>query len=692
MKLFKQSLLVAAVLSGLSACSEEDFTPKAQVNDNAPTHGGDINVTLNEKADFQFLYMLGTPDGKPSGDGVAVDLDGNPLTVTDIVVNSDDTTGIEMGALKVGVRPELLVDQLDTGDTHTVTISYKVSDGVNTVDRNMVINIAGEDFAPEVPDDVVANYKKDAGTVSIDLLVRTSDADGEALMAADLQPSDANPYPLTASIVDNQLVVDIDSVADDLPNGVLSKFEFSYKVKDHNHAIDRTVLINILGVNNVPGAPEIANYFLTESVDETATLQTYDLSQGVVDNEGDAIVISDLKVDGVTATDYVAKLDGTNVLFNPNAFFTKVKAGQSKDVVLSYKVSDDMGNTADGERLLTVTVNGVESNLLKAAGLSTNFDDGKTTGFTASNCPQMEVSNATSVSGDNSFRMLSNTCFVNIQADYWPSMAANEKYYFNYWLNNDGSSPFMSINDGGPNNSPVGNFWAGDRPSYPQDGTWRPLIIQYDTNKGKFLQQNNDGKTLLDVSNTVSLYMMSAYADPNGQPYFDDFNLVRFSDIEGVDALKNSIGSFDDVNAIIETTGGTVEVTANNTLSVDTTGANASAANPMIVSLPIEQGAIQPNGKYLVTYDIQYTNNPANEYSVLVNVSSAAGSVNFQKRHNLAGGGKLTDQTVVLDEASHWNGVGVVNDWSADDLKLNFKFESADAKFIIDNVTIHAIP
>lgn len=681
-------MLAGSIIIALTACNEDDYNPDARVNEAAPTFADDITIDLNEKADFKYAYYLGTASGEKTGDGVVRDADGDILSVKNVTADSDDLTGISIEGVRVGIEPSALIDQLDTGETKTVVLTYDISDGENMVERTMTINIHGEDFAPEVPDDVVANYKKDAGSVSIDLLVRASDADGEALIAADLVASDANPFPLTASIVDNQLVVDIDSVADDLPDGILSKFEFNYKVKDHNHAIDRTVSVNILGVKNVPGAPEIANYFLTESVDETAPQQTYDLAQGIVDNEGDAIVISDVKVDGASVSDYVAKLEGTNVHFNPNAYFTKIKAGQSKDVVLSYKVSDDQGNTSDGERLLTITINGVESNLLKAAGLSTDFDDGKTTGFIMSNCPQTEVSNATSVSGDNSFRMLSGTCFVDIDPTYWPDMVADEKYYFNYWLNTEGSSPFMSINDAGPNDGPIGNFWAGARPWHPQDGTWRPLTIQYNTNTGKFVAKNGDGKTMLDASNKITLFMMSAYADPNGQPYFDNLNLVRFSDIEGVDALKGNMGSFNDVNAVIETTGGTVEVTASNSLSVDTTG----AANPMIVSLPIEQGAIQPNGKYLVTYDIQYTNNPASDYSVVVDVSSAAGGANFETRHNLAGAENLTNQTVVLDEASHWNGVGVVNDWSADDVKLNFKFESADAKFTIDNVTLHAIP
>ena len=87
MKTFKKTkvLLAASVIAALTGCggSSDDFTPEPVVNTSAPTHGGDITVALQEKDAIQFVNLLGTPTGTASGEGVAVDADGNYLTVKD---------------------------------------------------------------------------------------------------------------------------------------------------------------------------------------------------------------------------------------------------------------------------------------------------------------------------------------------------------------------------------------------------------------------------------------------------------------------------------------------------------------------------------------------------------------------------------------------------------------------------------
>lgn len=387
MKLFKQSLLVAAVLSGLSACSEEDFTPKAQVNENAPTHGGDIDVTINEKADFQFLYMLGTPEGKMSGEGVAVDLDANPLTVTDIVVNSDDTTGIEMGALKVGVRPELLVHQLDTGDTHTVTISYKVSDGVNTVDRNMVINITGEDFAPEFESDITAEYSKSDAKSTIDLLDGTSDKDGEALTIGNAEitatqlPDSVKDVADVVSIDGNNLIVDVPKIKDKLAIGQTLKYEVTFDVQDHNHNISRTAFVSIIGVSDVPTAPTVN----AKKVFETSTsagLVNMSLVSApeIVDDNLDPLTVdfSDVVPTGEAPAFKFEKSTATHIKFNPAIFYSYVDEGQTKTFTYDYKISDGT-YTVDSEFDIKVTNDGFENLITNGS-----FEDGLT-GWTSAN-------------------------------------------------------------------------------------------------------------------------------------------------------------------------------------------------------------------------------------------------------------------------------------------------------------------
>ena len=375
-------LLASVACSVITACggsSGGSSTP--EVSSNAPTHGGDIVLSYSEKDPFKRLFLLGTPTGEDSGEGVATDMDGDILRINNISSNLEDMTGFEIDGLYLGIRPSAIAPTLDTDESLTMSLTYDITDGSNTIARTATITIIGEDVAPEAEGDLVGNFTRDAGTAVLDLLRGVSDGDEEPLTAFNVEADSENPYTIPFTINENnELELDISSVESQIPDGEKVTFNYTYQVKDHRFEIDRNLVVNVLGVQDIPGAPLILNYFLEASANETDTVQVYDLTQDTVEREGDAIVINNLTLDGESELPYGVELDGNMLSVDPHAFFNEIENGQSKVLEFLFEVADDAGNTADGQRSLVVTLNGEQTNLVAAAGFNADFEDAQYVG------------------------------------------------------------------------------------------------------------------------------------------------------------------------------------------------------------------------------------------------------------------------------------------------------------------------
>lgn len=720
MKTFKKSkvLLAASVITALTGCggSSDDFTPESVVNTSAPIHGGDITVALQEKDAIQFINLLGTPTGAASGEGVAFDADGNYLTVKDISISTvgprvDELgqTGIEVNGNQVAIRPLDIAPLLDTNETHIVTVNFNIFDGENSVARTLTVTIEGEDFAPVIANDLVNNYTKDAGITVIDGLQNVTDQDGEVLTIHNLVPNPGNPFNLPVTINGSDLEVDVSAVENDIPEGQKVTFNFTYTVSDHRFDIERNLTINVLGVQDVPGAPLILNYFLNEDIQETDGMLEVDLAQEIQEREGDAIIISEVKLNGQEYTaSFAGRVEGNILYFNPSAYLDDVAAGSFNEYKFTMKVSDDQGNTSDGERELLITVNGVESNLLAAAGMDVGFEnDGA--GFVPFNCvPGAEITGSIVATGNSSLQMLGAPCYYAIPAGVFPDMELGGKYYFHYnaYVGAGDASPYIMLN-----NDPNGthDFWVGARPWHPANASWRPLLVEFDTQSGYLANANGDGESPMDIADQLQLFVMSAWLGNDGMPVLDDFRFVRYDNIEGVDIISDSVGTFEDDSFVPTTSGGgVVEVredsndATNNVLYVDTTGADDTG---VVISFPVTRGAMVSGGRYRVSYDVQYLNYDLNNaaqsdpninqwggYQFEVVFKNPDSGLEFAHVSTIWNGSAYGQIQGVADETTHWWGFGAETSWESDNISVDFVLKGVGAQYIIDNIEIVRIP
>lgn len=720
MKTFKKSkvLLASSILAALTGCgSSDDFTPTQAANASAPTHGGDIAVSFNEKDAIKFISLLGSPSGAETGEGVATDADGNYLTVSDVTISTSGpraeeigSAGVEINGNQVAIRSLDIAPMLDTDETHTVTVSYNISDGANSVPRTLTATISGEDFAPVSVGDIITNYTRDAGAATLNLLANVYDLDNEFLTITNFVADSDNlvDLPITTTGNGAEVSLDIAAIESLIPDGQKVELNFTYTVSDHRFDIQQKMTINVLGVQDIAGAPLVLNYFLTEDVQETDGMLMVDLAKEVQEREGDAIVISDVMLEGVAFENtFAGRVEGNNLYFNPNFYLDDIAAGEFKDFVFTMKVSDDQGNTSDGQRELTVRVNGVESNLLAAGGMDVGFEnDGA--GFEAFNCGAGgEITTSLVANGNSSFQMLGAPCYYATPASVFPDMELGGKYYFHYnaYVGAGDASPYIMLSTD-PNGGH--NFWVGARPWHPANASWRPLMIEYDTQAGYLATANGDGETPMDVADQMRLFVMSAWVGNDGMPAFDDFTFTRYDNIEGVDILTASPGSFEDDNFVPTTSGGgLVEVredpndATNKVLYVDTTGATEAVT----ISLPIQKGAMVPGGRYRVTYDVQYLNFDANKdagtdpninqwggYVFDITFKNADSGLEFTKNQTIWNGSALGQVQGIADETSHWWGFGAETNWDSDNITVDFVLKGVGAQYIIDNLEIVRVP
>lgn len=715
MKTFKNSkmILASSIILALSGCGSDDFTPEAKANNVAPTHGGDINVALHEKDALQFVNLLGSLTGASSGEGVATDADGNYMSVTDVTIETsgsraDEIAGLgaELNGNQIAIRPSAIAPFLDNDQNHTIVVDYNISDGKNKTPRTATFTFTGEDAAPVATGDLVGNFTKDAGTGILNLFTNVFDEDFEPLSVdgASIIADGANPFDLGLTNVDGLLNIDIASIADQVPDGNKITFKYTYKIKDHNHEISRNMIINILGVKDVLGAPLIPDYFLSSEINETDTVQVYDLAQNIVDREGDTVVVHDITLNGETELPYGIEIENNTLYLDPHIYFNQVKHGESKELLFSFKVSDDQGNTSDGERTLTVKLNGEQTNLIATAFPNFDFEDaaqvgplsadtnpgGFVWGWAGWSCPEKAIQAESARTGSYGMRMQGDFCHFDIM-NAITSVEDNQKYAVAYWFRNEtsagpGSNPYVPIWANVAETGLDNRFWTGPRYTDDSLNTWFEHVQLINTNESG----NWDGYEELSAN-----FSLLKYDGGIATHDIDDISIVKFGhfDTAAHDMLVDNAGLFEN-SEVIANTGGVVEirdVAGDHKLYINTSGEESGVT----ISIPVKAGAIRIGERFalsldaqLINHDALYAVNANTKVDYTISLSNGTESIAANGAGSTWGPDISLADVIITEEFGRSADV----DWSNEVMILNITLTEANAEYYLNNIRLIAIP
>ncbi|MDP0561540.1 MAG: tandem-95 repeat protein [Candidatus Endonucleobacter sp. (ex Gigantidas childressi)] len=221
----------------------------------------------------------------------ATDADGDTLTASNVQINNPDVT---------------IVDNLD--GTFTVTtsenfngdlaLSFDVSDGalttVSTI--NLMVNPVDDKLVISAPIDATVDEDNTLILTQADLIVNSSDVDGDLLVASNIQVNGTD-----ATVVDNG-----NGTYTVTPNAAFhGKIELTFDVSDGTTTLPSGVDLTVASVNDAP---------VISSVDNTGTEDISHVIAVVSDIEGDVSLAGSTAEHGILSLD----ADG-NVTYTPDA-------------------------------------------------------------------------------------------------------------------------------------------------------------------------------------------------------------------------------------------------------------------------------------------------------------------------------------------------------------------------------------
>ncbi|HKS37549.1 MAG TPA: tandem-95 repeat protein, partial [Verrucomicrobiae bacterium] len=265
--------------------------PPIAVNDSTNTLE-DTSVTINALAN----------DSDPEG---------SPLTIT----AANTTNGV------VNIAGTNLVFTPATNFNGAVTLTYTISDGLQTAAANVFVTVGAFNDPPIAVNDS-ANTLEDI-SVTIDVLANDSDPEGSPLTI-----TAANTTNGVVNFTSNNLVF---TPATNF-NGAVT---LGYTISDGTNTAAANVFVTVAPFNDPPFAVN----------DSTNTIEDTSVTINVLANDSDPEG-SPLTITAATTTNGVVNFTGTNLVFSPATNFTGA-------VTLGYTISDGT-NTASANVFVTV--------------------------------------------------------------------------------------------------------------------------------------------------------------------------------------------------------------------------------------------------------------------------------------------------------------------------------------------------
>ncbi|BFM20288.1 hypothetical protein R50076_13370 [Gilvimarinus japonicus] len=371
----KKLLLSSAIALALTGCGSDDDNSNSNTGANtAPTHDGNISLTLSEKDAFRMVDLLAG----------ATDIDGDILRVRDLSASLEDTTGFDASQMvRIGVSPDEIAPMLDTGDTLEMVYTYNVSDGQDSVARKATITVTGEDFAPEF-DDLFALVDR-ASITEVDLLAGVVDLDEEPLTISDFIPAENLQSGLyTVDEETGILSLDTTAIMNGLAPGEAEIFRGNnYSVKDHNNSLPRNATFVVVKATDEPAPPVVVGP-VEISASTNSALKMVNLASPayVIEPNGDALTID---WDSFTPTDggpdlHFNRSEGVMLAVDGIDFGALVAEGETKTFTYSYDFSDGNSDHSVSNTVLVTVTGEPIPNVLNNGGFESDFDSWTTEG------------------------------------------------------------------------------------------------------------------------------------------------------------------------------------------------------------------------------------------------------------------------------------------------------------------------
>ena len=268
--------------------------------------------------------------------GYASDVDGDSLTASDLLITEGNGSLVANADGTWNYTPA-------ADDNGTISFSYTISDGTDSVSNTATLDIIPVNDAPVSTPATLAPIDEDSGVRVItqdDLLVGyASDVDGDSLTASDLLITEGN-----GSVIANaDGTWNYTPAADD--NGTIS---FSYTISDGTDSASNTATLDITPVNDAP-------------VSTPATLAPIDEDSGFrVITQDDLLAgyASDVDGDNLTASDLLITEGNGSLVANADGTWNYTPTADDNGTIsFSYTISDGAASTSNTATLVVNPVN-----------------------------------------------------------------------------------------------------------------------------------------------------------------------------------------------------------------------------------------------------------------------------------------------------------------------------------------------
>ena len=317
------------------------------VTDNGDPTNSTVTATFEDTDNPANVNLLANAD----------DPDGDTLTVSGVSIRagSGDSSGITIDAAnaRLAVTPQDY-GELNDGESVVVTYDYTVSDGNGgSVAGVAIVTINGNnapDGSPVVSGPVTAGFIEDGTGGVVNLLIGSSDPQGDPLSVLNLALSSGDSSGITAGAT--TLSVD-PSGYDSLAEGATEQIVYTYVISDdQNNTVNQSATVTITGINDAP----TVSGDLTDSFNESDASRSVDLLGNASDiDTGDAAQLTISNLVNIAGGSAGITQSGNSLVVDPSAY-SNLNAGETATPTFTYDISDPSG--ASVSTRVTISING----------------------------------------------------------------------------------------------------------------------------------------------------------------------------------------------------------------------------------------------------------------------------------------------------------------------------------------------